>query len=162
MIMNLLAPDPFNLADKMPAQPFLMEDPQRGPSKTSDHARRVLVIDDECSIADSLAEILNGNGWDAIACYSGRDAIEYARERCPDIVISDVVMPKLNGIETVLAIRDLCPAAKILLFSGQAGTTDILREARAKGHNFELVPKPIHPDLLLKTISGLKKHSQSD
>ena len=157
LIMNLSIPDLFQLADKKAPRPFLMRDLQRDPSKTHGLPNRILIVDDECSIADSLAEILNVNGWDAIACYSGVDAIEYARKRCPDIVISDVVMPKLNGIETVLAIRELCPTAKILLFSGQAGTTDILREARAKGHNFELVPKPIHPDLLLKKISGLQK-----
>ncbi len=155
--MNLLTSEHLYLADKNPPQPFLMEDAQGDPSRSHGHPKRILIVDDECSIADSLAEILNGNGWDAIACYSGRDAIEYARDQCPDIVISDVVMPKLNGIETVLAIRELCSTAQILLFSGQAGTTDILREARAKGHNFELVPKPIHPDLLLKKISGLKK-----
>ncbi len=154
--MDLFISD-LHLADKKPPQPFLMEDPQGGPSKTHDGPRRILVIDDECSIADSLTEILNGNGWNAVACYSGRDAIAYAQEKCPDIVISDVVMPKLNGIETVLAIRELCPTAKILLFSGQAGTTDILREARARGHNFELVAKPIHPDVLLKKIAGWRK-----
>ena len=116
--------------------------------------KRVLVIDDEIAIADSLTEILNVSGYDAFAFYNGDDAIEFARRHCPDLVISDVIMPKLNGVDTVLSIRKLCPATRILLFSGQAGTAEILQKAHAKGHQFELLPKPIHPDALLKKLSS--------
>ncbi len=117
--------------------------------------KRVLVIDDEPSIADSLTEILIGHGYDALAFYSGHKAVDSARDCCPDVVISDVVMPKLNGVDTVLAIRELCPSTKILLFSGLAGTTNILEAARAEGHEFEMLPKPIHPEQLLKKLSTL-------
>jgi len=110
------------------------------------------VIDDEASIADSLTEILNSQGFEARAFYRGQSAIDFARQNCPDIVLSDVVMPKLNGVETVLAIRQLCPATRILLFSGQAGTTNILQQARERGHEFELLPKPLNPDVLLKKL----------
>ena len=121
-------------------------------SKTQKTARRILVIDDEVSIADSLAEILTSQGFEATAFYRGQSAIDFARKHCPDIVLSDVVMPKLNGVETALAIRQLCPATRILLFSGQAGTTNILERAREGGHEFELLSKPLHPDALLKRL----------
>jgi DNA-binding NtrC family response regulator len=124
-------------------------------SRTQAARKRVLVIDDEPSIADSLTEILIGHGYDALAFHSGRTAIDSARDCCPDLVISDVVMPKLNGVDTVLAIRERCPSTKILLFSGQAGTTNILEAARAEGHEFEMLPKPIHPEQLLKKLSTL-------
>jgi DNA-binding response OmpR family regulator len=114
-----------------------------------------MVIDDETEIADTLAEILIAHGYDALAFYSGKTAIDFARNQCPAFVVSDVIMPKMNGVDTVLAIRELCPDARILLFSGQAGTRDILAHARAKGHEFELLPKPIHPDQLLKRLSNL-------
>jgi CheY-like chemotaxis protein len=117
-------------------------------------ARHVLVVDDEIGIADSLTEILAGHGYAARAVYSGIDAINYCHELCPDIVVADVVMPKLNGVDTVLAIREFCPQIRILLFSGQAGTSDILARARAMGHDFELLPKPIHPDRLLKSLAS--------
>jgi len=91
-------------------------------------------------------------GFDARPFYGGQGAIDFARKQCPDIVLSDVVMPKLNGVETVLAIRELCPSTRILLFSGQAGTSNILQRARASGHEFELLPKPIHPEDLLKKL----------
>ena len=115
--------------------------------------KHIVVVDDEVQIADSLTEILTGHGYEARAFYNGRDAINHCQERCPDIVVADVVMPKLNGVDTVLAIREYCPETRVLLFSGQAGTSDILSRARAKGHNFELLPKPIHPDWLLKTLA---------
>lgn len=121
-------------------------------SKTQKTARRILVIDDEASIADSLAEILTSQGFEATAFYRGQSAIDFASKSCPDIVLSDVVMPKLNGVETAIAIRQLCPATRILLFSGQAGTTNILERAREGGHEFELLRKPLHPDALLKKL----------
>lgn len=120
-------------------------------------ARRILIIDDEAPIADSLAEILTSSGYEALAFYRGQDAIDSARKQCPNIVLSDVVMPKLNGVDTVLAIHEFCPQARILLFSGQAGTTNILQRARASGHQFELLPKPLHPDELLKRLSAGQK-----
>jgi CheY-like chemotaxis protein len=112
----------------------------------------VLVVDDESPIADSVAEILQDEGYAAAAVYSGEAAIEYAREHCPDIVMCDVLMPKMNGVETAMAIRNLCTQARIILFSGQAATVDILKRASVDSYQFELLPKPIHPDDLLRTL----------
>jgi CheY-like chemotaxis protein len=123
--------------------------------QTASETHRVLVIDDEADIADSLTDILILHGYDAVAFHDGVSAIESARQHCPHIVISDVVMPKLNGVDTVTAIHEYCPAVHILLLSGQALTSDILERARASGHEFEVLPKPIHPYLLLKKISLL-------
>jgi CheY-like chemotaxis protein len=113
---------------------------------------RVLVVDDEKLVADSLAEILKRFNFDAIAFYSGEDAIEFARQQCPDVVLSDVMMPQINGVETVLKIRELCPHTRVLLLSGHAATADVLREAESEGHRFELLAKPIHPDELLRRL----------
>lgn len=118
--------------------------------------RRVLVIDDEMNIADSLVEILVSHGYDASAFYDGQTAIDAARSECPALVLADVMMPELNGIETVLAIRKHCPSTHVLLFSGQAGTADIVARARASGHDFEVLPKPIHPEELLKRLLKLE------
>src|SRR5438270_1605154 len=112
--------------------------------KTQGSGQRILVVDDEISIADSLAEILSECGYDALALYDGHSAIAATREKCPDTVICDVLMPKLNGIATGTAIRELCPHVRILLFSGQYGTADIIKAARDQGQWFELLPKPIH------------------
>ena len=112
---------------------------------------RVLVVDDERRIADTLAIILNQNGFDAMAVYTGTEAVERARDTRPDLIISDVIMPDMNGIEAAIRIRELLPGCKILLFSGQAATADLLEKARAQGHEFEILAKPVHPqDLLAK------------
>jgi CheY-like chemotaxis protein len=112
---------------------------------------KVLVVDDERVIADTLAIILNQHGFDAAAVYTGTAAVERAKMVRPDLVISDVIMPDMNGIETAIHIRKFLPECKILLFSGQAATADLLENARAQGHEFEILAKPVHPqDLLAK------------
>jgi len=115
---------------------------------------RVLVVDDEQVIADTLAKILDINGYEASAVYSGTAAVESARELRPDLVISDVIMQDMNGIEAAIHIRGFLPSCKILLFSGQAATADLLESARAQGHEFEILAKPVHPADLLAKLKG--------
>lgn len=115
---------------------------------------KVLVADDERVIADTLAIILNQSGFVATAVYSGEKAVETARTLKPDMLISDVIMTDLNGIEAAITIRSMLPSCKILLFSGQAATADLLDKARTQGHEFEILAKPVHPqDLLAKLRS---------
>ena len=121
-------------------------------SRDSSKKQRVLVVDDEELIAHSLREILLQAGFDTLCALSGAEAIELAAEVCPDIVISDVIMPDLDGVQTAIRIRRACPDARILLFSGQAATSDLLERARAEGHAFELLPKPIHPARLVALL----------
>ena len=112
---------------------------------------RVLVVDDERVIADTLAVILNLAGFEASAVYTGEGAVDEARRVRPDLIISDVIMPGMNGIQAAIHVRDFLPSCKILLFSGQAATADLLESARSMGHEFEILAKPVHPqDLLAK------------
>jgi DNA-binding NtrC family response regulator len=127
--------------------------PQPDPLQTQGQGRRILVVDDETMIADSLAEILSEHGYDAQAFYEGSTAVESTQEKCPEIVICDVVMPRLDGVQTAIAIREVCPHARIILFSGQAALKDILKDARDQGHWFEVLAKPIHPDDLLRRLA---------
>jgi CheY-like chemotaxis protein len=116
--------------------------------------RRVLVVDDEQVIADTLSIILNKAGFEASPVYTGMAAVESARTIQPDLIISDVIMPDMNGIEAAIQIRAFLPGCKILLFSGQAATADLLESARAKGHEFEILAKPVHPQDLLAKLAG--------
>jgi CheY-like chemotaxis protein len=113
---------------------------------------KVLVADDERVIADSLAMILNKSGFDARAVYSGEQALEVASAFEPDMLISDVIMADLNGIDAAIRIRAMLPAIKVLLFSGQAATADLLEKARVQGHEFEILAKPVHPQDLLNRL----------
>jgi DNA-binding response OmpR family regulator len=113
---------------------------------------KVLVADDERVIADTLAIILNQSGFEAKAVYSGEKAVETAGEWKPEMLISDVIMTDLNGIDAAIKIRALLPSCKILLFSGQAATADLLDRARTQGHEFEILAKPVHPQDLLARL----------
>lgn len=113
---------------------------------------KVLVADDERVIADTLAMILNQSGFEARAVYSGEKALEMAPDFRPNMLISDVIMADLNGIDAAIRIRELLPDIKILLFSGQAATADLLEKARAVGYEFEILAKPVHPQDLLSRL----------
>jgi CheY-like chemotaxis protein len=115
---------------------------------------KVLVADDERVIADTLAMILNQSGFEARAVYSGEKALESVTTFVPDMLISDVIMADLNGIDAAIRIRELLPGIKVLLFSGQAATADLLEKARANGHEFEILAKPVHPQDLLNKLRG--------
>ena len=113
---------------------------------------KVLVADDERVIADTLAMILNQSGFEARAVYSGEKALELVPTFAPDMLISDVIMGGLNGIDAAIKVRALLPKIKILLFSGQAATADLLEKARAQGYEFEILAKPVHPQDLLSRL----------
>lgn len=116
---------------------------------------KVLVVDDEHIIANTLSIILNISGFEALAVYSGEAAVQALGSFQPDVLISDVVMNGMSGIEAALIFRTQCPQCRILLFSGQAGAVDLLHYAREQGQHFEIMAKPIHPsDLLAKLRAG--------
>jgi CheY-like chemotaxis protein len=114
--------------------------------------RRVFVVDDERIIADTLSAILRTSGYDARPFYDGAGTLAACEVDAPDWIISDVVMPGLSGIEMGVQIRQRYPNCKILLFSGQAATAELLDKAQASGHEFEVLLKPVHPTELLAKL----------
>ena len=88
---------------------------------------RVLVVDDESTIASTLAAILRLSGYRAESFTNPLEALSSTMEEPPDLLISDVVMPQMSGVELAIQIRALCPLCKILLFSGQAERRTSLR-----------------------------------
>lgn len=115
----------------------------------------VFVVDDETVISTTLAMILRNQGFNARAFDNPVEALQAAYEMQPDLVITDVAMPMLSGIDLAIQLRELCPDCKVLLFSGFAATADLLQGARAKGHEFELLSKPIHPTEILKKVRSV-------
>ena len=113
----------------------------------------VLVVDDERVIADTLALILGRSGYSTATAYNGSSALERAATIQPQLVISDVVMPGMTGVELAIALGEVVPACKVILFSGQAATADLLREARELGHDFTTLTKPVHPTDMLRQVS---------
>jgi DNA-binding NtrC family response regulator len=120
----------------------------------------VFVVDDEVVIAQTLATILNNVGFQASAFDRPQKAIAACAERPPHLLITDVAMPGMTGIELAIHFRKTQPECKVLLFSGQASTANLLEQARAQGYDFDLLAKPIHPsDLLAKLrVEGLGRN----
>lgn len=139
------------------SEPFSPRPPQsRTKNAESVKSRRkkvtVLVVDDERVIADTTKEILKRSGFDAHCAYDGQSGLELAMQLSPDFVLTDVVMPNMNGVQLAIALRKALPATEILLLSGQAGVTEILDRGRREGYSFELIAKPVHPEKLLERL----------
>jgi DNA-binding response OmpR family regulator len=131
------------------------------PEDTSAYRPVVLVVDDESAIADTLTEILSRSGYAAMAAYDANDALETALVTPPEMLITDVILPGMSGVELAITMRRIFPDCKILLFSGQASTADLLASAKSQGHHFTLLSKPVHPRDLLACVSDALRRVDS-
>lgn len=121
-----------------------------------DKVKIVYVVDDERVIAETLSMILAQAGFDAIAFEDPKRALAAAVGGSPpDLLISDVMMPGMSGIQLAIRLQDVYPDCKVLLFSGQVATADLLEDARRQGHNFEVLSKPVHPSDLLERLRAI-------
>lgn len=114
--------------------------------------RVVLIVDDESVIAETLSIILSQRGYATFTAYDGESAIETARVIAPELLISDVMMPGMTGIELAIKLKKMVPDCEVLLFSGQAATQDLLQRASASGYDFDIMTKPVHPDDMLRRV----------
>ena len=131
-----------------------VRDPRRASPVSQRTRRKVLVVDDQRLIVDTIAEILEDAGFEVLPAYDPWEALEAAARFQPDHLLTDVLMPRMNGVDLAIAVRKMYPAIKILLFSGQAGISEILLDGQRRGYEFELIAKPVHP---LKLVERLKE-----
>src|ERR1700761_5164633 len=115
---------------------------------------KVLVVDDEELITNTLREILRRAGFDVEIASDGWAALEVVPVFRPHYLLTDVLMPRMNGVELAIAVRKMFPETRIILFSGQAGISEILLNGKRKGFQFELLPKPMHPLKLIERLKG--------
>jgi CheY-like chemotaxis protein len=123
---------------------------------------RILVVDDERNIVDSLSEILEGAGYQVARAYSADEALASTAVSCPNVLLSDVLMPGMTGFDLALRVKQACPSCRLLLFSGQAATAELaskyIQKFTSQGYRFELLPKPTHPTVLLKRLEDAMTH----
>jgi DNA-binding NtrC family response regulator len=117
---------------------------------------RVLVVDDDIRVADSLAKILSAIGHQAIPAYSAEAAMKLAARLTPDCVISDIVMGPVSGIELANHMRENFPNCKVLLISGNATTSDFGRRLLARSSGLQFAPKPVPPDRILEFVASCR------
>jgi CheY-like chemotaxis protein len=118
----------------------------------NDQRPRVFVVDDEKIIATTLQMILSRNGYDATSFTNPREALNAARMRCPHLLISDVAMPGMSGVELVVELRRLCRDVKVIFLSAHTRTGELLEAAGQARDGFRIVTKPIHPSELLAIV----------
>jgi DNA-binding response OmpR family regulator len=111
----------------------------------------VLVVDDEAGIRGLFSEILQSAGYEVLEAENGKRAIRMAADSTVDLVITDLVMPEQEGIETIVMLRKDRPHLKIIAMSGAAFGDQYLGVARKLGAD-TMLAKPIRPDQLLETV----------
>lgn len=121
----------------------------------AERSRRLLVVDDEIHIARSLRDILSMEGYSVVTASNGEEAVHMAAEWRPDLVLSDVVMPRMSGVEACIRIRSFLPTCKFVLLTGHAVVHDLMRDARARGHEFDILFKPVHPLDLIEHLRAV-------
>lgn len=114
----------------------------------------VLVADDEPLIRSTIIQILQSEGYDAVAVKDGVEAVDCARKIRPDIFLADVAMPRLNGIDAAKEISRSLPSTRVICFSGHGATSELITTASRQGYKFEYLHKPIDPDVLIRVIKG--------
>lgn len=113
----------------------------------------VLVVDDEKVIADTLSIILSRNGFLVQTAYDAASALELSETIPPDLLLSDVMMgPGMDGTQLAMQVIRKYPDCRVILFSGQAATQNLLEKASGLGHQFTVLAKPLHPAELLARI----------
>jgi CheY-like chemotaxis protein len=115
---------------------------------------RMLVVDDETIIADSLAAICRLRGLDAVAVYSGEDAVKDAMAHPPAVLLTDISMNGMNGIETAIRVLRVFPSCRVLLISGHPESGGLLEKARDHGYAFDVLTKPVHPKKIFDWLDG--------
>jgi CheY-like chemotaxis protein len=130
-------------------QSAMLPEPVARVNKGKSHT---LVIDDDRAVADTLAMVLNAEGFEAGAVYSGEAGVELARSLEFDFLVTGVIMPLMNGIEAAIRIRQLLPKCKVLLVSGDNDSSVLLQDARSRGYEFEILAKPVHPVELFRAL----------
>ena len=121
----------------------------------------IIVVDDSPFASKQIKDLVEENGYEVIGyAKSGEEGIKMYEELHPDIVILDIIMPGIDGIETAEILEKSDPDVTILMLSSLCDT-GTLEEVRAIGVKY-LIPKPWEDDVLLATLELLKKHKEEN
>jgi CheY-like chemotaxis protein len=115
----------------------------------------VYVVDDRAVVAESLVLVLKQEGFRAMAFDDPTMALSAAVIKHPDVLISDVFMPRMTGVELAIRVRKAHPECMVLLYSGQIHTADLMEQAKKEGHQFEILAKPVQPAQILEKLRDL-------
>ncbi|HTV83290.1 MAG TPA: response regulator [Acidobacteriaceae bacterium] len=123
--------------------------------KRASMGRGILIVDDEAAVAESLSAVFTHSGYRVRTALSAEEAIETLAAWEPDLAILDVMLPRMNGLELAVVLRDNHPRCRLVLFSGHADTPALAEAAAKKGSFFEILSKPVHPLFMLDYVASL-------
>lgn len=112
--------------------------------------KRVLIVDDDKDIVSIVKAILSGRGWDIEAAYSGQEALEAVTSQKPDIILLDIMMPEMNGIEVLKRLKKIDADARIIMITA-FGDVESYLDSMELGA-YEYINKPFETDELLEMI----------
>jgi len=121
-------------------------------------ARMILVVDDETTILQSLEGILRDEGFEVALALSGPEALEKMEEILPDVVLLDIWMPGMDGLEVLARVKEVYPYVQVIMMSGH-GTIETAVKATKMGA-YDFVEKPLSLEKLLLTIHNALDHSR--
>ena len=121
---------------------------------------RILVVDDEESIRDLLRLVLTGQGYSVVTANSGEEAIEYLDARRFDLVITDLVMPGVNGVEVLRAAKRIDPNYPVMVITGYPSVETVTKLVRLGAEDY--VTKPFNIDVVRVTVAKLLEMGRMD
>lgn len=117
--------------------------------------KRVLIVDDEPAIGRVISIKLRLNGYECVTATSGIEAIELARDKQPDIILLDILMPGMSGFEVLDRIRSYSKVP-VIVFTAKSDAAEL---AIKRGAN-EFIAKPFDPDRLVEKIKAVLNKEQ--
>jgi CheY-like chemotaxis protein len=125
------------------------------------HAK-VLIVEDETVVLYTLELILKQHGYDVRAARDGEEAFAIAPSFQPDILLCDINLPGLDGIQIAIRIRRELPSCHVVLLSGEITSAELLDKAKENGFKFEVLAKPADPQHLLRVLAGVYPQAHRD
>ncbi len=127
--------------------------------KNNHHNRRrkptLLIVDDSENVAKTVAMVLEQAGFRTVVAHTSEQGLFAAISNAVDLALIDVNLPDADGFNTAVKLCKRLPHCKILLFSGDDTTNEILAKAKADGIDFPILAKPVPPEQLLSTVRSL-------
>jgi CheY-like chemotaxis protein len=115
--------------------------------------KSILVVDDDPMVGKTVQRMLNTGKWDVRLARDGRDALAQVSQQAPDLVVTDIIMPDMEGLEMIVALQKSNPQIRIIAVSGsgRSNNVDYLSFAEKLGA-YATLTKPFRRDDLLKAV----------
>lgn len=119
---------------------------------------RVLLVEDDDDNRELMAEVLTASGFEVLSAASGQDGLKTLSEHSVDVVVTDVGMPGMGGLEMAKAAKKIAPSVPVVVVTGWAERDDI---TSARGHEVDAVLiKPVDPDALTSTVNEVARRGR--